>query len=56
MWSTGLELMALLEGQNIAINGVGNDIFILWGLFNLLPTNSQYEKSKKNQARFQIQV
>lgn len=51
--------MAVLEEQNIAINGVGNNIFILGGLFNLLPTNSQYEKkNKKNkkQARFQIQV
>lgn len=27
--------MAVLEEQNIAINGVGNNIFILGGLFNL---------------------
>lgn len=49
--------MAVLEEQNIAINGVGNNIFILGGLFNLC--YSQYEKkNKKNkkQARFQIQV
>lgn len=52
--------MAVLEGQSIAINGVGNDIFILGGLFNLCypQTVSMKKKNKKNkkQARFQIQV
>lgn len=52
--------MAVLEEQNIAINGVGNNIFILGGLFNLCypQTVSMKKKNKKNkkQARFQIQV
>lgn len=50
--------MAVFEGQSIAINGVGNDIFILGGLFNLCypQTVSRKKKNKKNQARFQIQV
>lgn len=57
MWSTGLELMAVLEGQSIAINGVGNDIFILGGLFNLCyPQTVSMKKKNKKQARFQIQV
>lgn len=52
--------MAVFEGQSIAINGVGNNIFILGGLFNLCypQTVSMKKKNKKNkkQARFQIQV
>lgn len=50
--------MAVFEGQSIAINDVGNDIFILGGLFNLCypQTVSMKKKKKKNQARFQIQV
>lgn len=47
MWSTGLELMAVLEGQSIAINGVGNDIFILGGLFNLCYPQTVSMKNKK---------
>lgn len=55
MWYTGLELMAVLEEQNIAINGVGNDIFIHGGLFNLCYPQTVSMKKKKR-ARFQIRV
>lgn len=49
--------MAVLEEQNIAINGVGNNIFILGGLFNLCyPQTVSMKKINKKQARFQIQV
>lgn len=49
--------MAVLEEQNIAINGVGNNIFILGGLLNLCyPQTASMKKKIKKQARFQIQV
>lgn len=45
--------MAVLEEQNIAINGVGNNIFILGGLFNLCypQTVSMKKKIKKIKNR-----
>lgn len=39
--------MAVLEEQNIAINGVGNNIFILGGLFNLCYPQTVSMKKKK---------
>lgn len=48
--------MAVLEEQNIAINGVGNNIFILGGLFNLCYQQTVRMKKKiKNRQDFKYE-
>lgn len=48
--------MAVFEGQSIAINGVGNNIFILGGLFNLCYQQTVSMKKKiKNRQDFKYE-